>query len=107
MRSQKEIDAELKRLTELKDQVPQYTMFGDDNRAAIEAQIEVLSEELDLDDIYQRSVEDEDDDDDSKWNLHTRDSALTAFQWLSEEEDELPSKGWSEIVESRMKGKKK
>jgi hypothetical protein len=42
------------RLKALKPKVQPYSMFGDDNHAAIEAEIETLQEELDDDEIADR-----------------------------------------------------
>lgn len=58
----KEIAAEAKKLDEMKPKVRRFSMFGDDNWAAIEAQIRVLEEDLDEDEIYEAyGNEDEED----------------------------------------------
>lgn len=44
-RSDEDIQAEIDGLREIKPLVRQYSMFGDDNWAAIEAQIAVLEDE--------------------------------------------------------------
>lgn len=50
-KTRKQIDAEIAALKEIKPKVRHFTAFGDDNHAAIDAQIEVLENDLDEDDI--------------------------------------------------------
>lgn len=48
----KAIAAEIAKLKALKPKVKRYTFFGDDNHAAINAQIEVLEKGMDDDAIF-------------------------------------------------------
>ena len=88
--NQEQIRAEIKKLKEMKPKVRHYTGFGDDNHAAIEVQIRVLEEILDVDDIYDR------------WDMddHLCESAIEAREWL-DEGGEPPSgpDGWGSLVE--------
>lgn len=98
----KQVEAEIAALQELKAKVPQRTCFGDSNRDGIEAQIEVLTQNLKEDAIWDRShTEDEDDarrEDDSLWKESVRDHALDARRWLvGESEDGSPSEGWKPL----------
>ena len=86
--SQAEIDAEIAALYDLKDRIPPRTMFGDDNLASIDAQIQVLEADLDEDEIYDWWEDEE----------HTLDSALAAYRWMNEGEEEAPSEGWKGLV---------
>jgi len=82
MRSQGEIDKQIVSLEALKEKVIPATAFGDDNIAAIDAQIQALREDFDEDDCYQEWPDDED--------LRLRDNALEAVAWVcggSEHED--------------------
>jgi hypothetical protein len=88
-----EIKAEVAKLREMKPRVRHRTSFGDDNWAAIDAQIKVLEEGMDEDEIYDEWPEGERD-------MHERDSALEALAWKNgeETEDETPSAGWQSLV---------
>ncbi len=90
-RTQEQIQAEIKKLQEMKPKVRRRTAFGDDNHAAIDADIAVLKDDLDLDDIYD-AYED---------NQHSVDSAMYAREWLDGNEDEPPSgpDGWGGLVQ--------
>ena len=88
MRTQKEIDAEIALLTEQRKTVRQGSMS--DNRAGIDAQIRVLKEKMDNDDIYDTWT-DEDAD------AETRMSASDAMDWMNGERDEKPSDEWKPL----------
>ncbi len=86
-RSDEEIRAELAKLIVLKPQVVPFSYYGHDHRAAIQAAIDVLSEQLDIDSIEVRYAHDE----------YLFLEALTARDWLYMEVDldEAPScQGW-------------
>jgi len=80
MKSKEEIKNEIKSLQAIRPDVRPRSMFGDDNLAALDAQIEVLEHDLDNEDIYDRY----DHADSSEYVL---DSALHARQWINDEED--------------------
>lgn len=85
-----QVKEEIAKLVDLKDKVPPRTFFGDDNRAAIEAQIAVLKGELNEDEI------------DGEVD-HVASSAREALAWLNGENDseEAPSLGWAHLVQVR------
>lgn len=83
-----EAQAEAKKLCEMRDSVRRFTAFGDDNHAAIDAQIDVLERNMDDDEIYDRYAN----------NDHERKAALQARAWWDGDEDESPSKSWEPLV---------
>jgi hypothetical protein len=89
-RTTTEIANEIKALKKLRNKVPSTTYFGDDNRAAIDAQIRVIEENMTLDDIH-----DEWEDDD--FLLGNADDAL---KWLREDADPV-SGCWAHLVEAQ------
>jgi hypothetical protein len=80
-----EIKKEIKLLTEGKSNVVHFSMFGDNNYEALEAQIAVLNENMDEDEVYTH-FENSDNPDDTQYVVS---SAITAVEWV---------KGESEIV---------
>jgi Fe-S-cluster formation regulator IscX/YfhJ len=89
-REQDEVDAELARLNDLQMRVRQFSAFGDDNRRAIGAQIEVLEDWLDEDDVDTRFADEAD---------NVRDAAYEAAAWLSgTTEPGGMSEGWAELT---------
>lgn len=93
--SNDEIAAEIATLTEMQPKVRWHSAFGDDNRAAIEAQINVLQNRMTDDDIYDEYEDPEDPD-----NRHALDNALEAWAWLNGESEEglPPSADWQSLV---------
>lgn len=90
--TQTEIDAEVAALEAVKPRVRRYSIFRDDNHAAIDAQIEVLCDALDDEDI-------DDNQDSGKWDEHVYASARDALNWKKgEAEDGSPSSGWEAIA---------
>lgn len=72
IRTQQEIEAEKEHLREVMPTVRHFSAFGDDNRKAIQAQIDVLENDYTDDEIY-----DEWENDQSRL-----DNALEARAWL-------------------------
>jgi hypothetical protein len=98
----KAIATEIQALKELLPSVRRYTAFGDDNHAAIRAEIAVIEENLDNDAIYERfqPIDDEGEPDESGNNRGELDAALGARWWLdSEKGSERPSIGWKPLVQ--------
>jgi hypothetical protein len=106
-KTQAQIDKEIKALKDIKPRVRQCTGFGDNNWDAIDAQIRVLEEHMDEDDVYvnfpvQEGEEgDEDYSDGCPQNVH--DSALEAARWLAGELDSdsgslVKGDGWESIA---------
>lgn len=89
MRTKEEIQATIAKLQEMKPNVRRTTFFGDNNHAAIDAQIWVLENEASEDEVY-----DEFDTD------HERDNALEAAAWLEGEELDGGGlvEGWQSLV---------
>lgn len=86
-----EIKKTLNRLKKMQPKIRHYTAFGDDNRAAIGAQIDVLEQNLGPDEIA------------DKYDTHEvtsiYESALQAREWLDGEEDENLADDWQGLVE--------
>lgn len=97
-----QIKAEAKKLAAMKPKVRRMTAFGDDNHAAIEAQIEVLENDLSEDDIYNRANE-ETAAAEELWTERQRENATHARQWMDGEEKESPSQSWAGLAK---KGKR-
>jgi hypothetical protein len=90
-----EIQSEVAKLRDLLPRVRRRSAFGDDNREAIQAQIDVLTGLMDLDAVdaaWGDSTADEYSD-----SLHQ--NAIDAFDWYSGLSDEpAPSEGWQVLA---------
>ena len=80
MRTQEEIEKQIEALKEVRPKIRPTTAFGDDNLAALDAQLNVLEDCLDEDDIWDRWPKDEED-------IHTREAALEAYRWTINESE--------------------
>lgn len=91
-KTEEEIDAEVAALVTLKPTVRKHTAFGDDNHAAIDAQIAVLRERMGSDEVY-----DAYEDDSDEAGRHALDAALGAYDWMTGAlaSDEAPAAGWA------------
>ena len=101
VKNQEQVEQELAKLREMKPKVRRRTMFGDNNHEAIEAQIEVLDEDLTDDDVYDRLITEDEEtgDTEGEWTQHVVDAALRVIQWRDGEEEESPSKSWEPLVQ--------
>lgn len=93
-----QIAAEIARLKAVHARVPTHSLFGDDNRAAIDAQIRVLQEGMSIDDVHNSFGELTED---GEYSHNRLDCALTAHDWLhgSLAADEAsPAAGWEGIA---------
>ena len=79
MKTQKEIDAQIAALKAIKPKVKPFSYFGDDNLAKLDAQVQVLEEDLDEDDITDMWPEDSD--------MEIRTAADDAVNWRNDESD--------------------
>lgn len=84
------IKAQIAALRELKPKVRHSSGFGNDHHAAIDAQIEVLEDNLSQTEINDRTAfEDDDDYDDAeelgKWKMNVNEGATAAREWLDGE----------------------
>jgi hypothetical protein len=99
-RTDTEIATEVAALMAVKDRVPPMTAFGDDNREAISAQIDVLNERMDIDQVHGRFGEDAFIDPD-EFDEYILDSAIQAHDWmhgLQAEDIAAPSADWGSIA---------
>jgi hypothetical protein len=82
------IQDQLTKLKEMKPKVRHFSMFGDDNQAAIEAQIQVIEKDMTEDDIY--------DEYESYYDIH---SALEARQWLDGDSEYVTlTENWEGLI---------
>ena len=88
-RTPEEIAAEVAALQALKPTVRRYTLFHDDNHAAIEAQITLLQEPDPEDAFEDYAIED---------GEHIYFAANEALDWLRGDNDEAPSISWADLV---------
>lgn len=91
------IAAELKALRGLKNKVRRTNEFGDDNRAAIDAQCSVLAERMDMDEVYEAWG----DASAEEFDQFVLDAAINARDWMIGElaaDEGKPSDGWAELV---------
>lgn len=94
MKTPRQIQAEIDKLQDMKPTVIRASFFGDNHHDAIDAQIEVLEDELIDDyDIYNNL-------DDGTWAPNVVDAAIEARQWRDDEEEKdfVPSESWKELV---------
>ena len=93
MKTRKQIQAEIDKLEDIKPTVLRTSFFGDNYHDAIDAQIEVLENDMDDDDIYNNQ-------DSEEWAQNVVDAALEARQWRDDEseKDFVPSESWKELV---------
>jgi hypothetical protein len=88
----KQIAAEAKELREIMPRVRHYSSFGDDNHRTIEAQLDVLENDLSEDTIYDRFSEDDDAED-------LANCAMDARRWMDgEETDGGLVENWKPLV---------
>jgi len=80
MKTEKQIAKEIEALKTVRPNVRPITFFGDDNLAALDAQIQVLEKDMDEDDVWDEWPEEEQDQ-------HVRESACHAVNWVNDEED--------------------
>ena len=81
MKTKEQIQKEIEALKTVRPNIRITTFFGGDNLAALDAQIQVLDEVMDEDDIWDEWPEEEQDQ-------HTRESAHDAVDWINDEEDD-------------------
>jgi hypothetical protein len=93
-KTEEQIIAEIAALVALKPKVRKRTAFGDDNHAAIDAQLAVLRERMSSDEVYD-AYGDEDAD---EFDQHTFDAALSACDWMTgmlASDEESPAASWA------------
>lgn len=80
MKTKEQIKKEIEALKTVRPNVRPRSMFGDDNLAALDAQIAVLLDNMNDDDIY-------DVYDRTSSSEYILESAIAARQWVNDEED--------------------
>ena len=91
------IDDEVVRLRYIVDNLTRAeSNFGDDHASAINAQIQVLNERLDNDEVHEKYGEDTEDFADNVF-----DAAMDAQGWMHGDTTDLPSDGWEGLYTPR------
>ena len=91
MRTPKQVKDEIQKLKSIKPTVRPTSFFGDNHHDAIDAQIEVLEDLLDEDEIYHK-------EDDEEWTESVRGAACEAYEWLHGNKKESIADEWKELV---------
>lgn len=81
MKTKEQIQKEIEALKTVRPNVRLTSMFGDDNLGSVDAQIIVLDEYLDEDDIAERF-------DHAGSSEYILEAAICARQWMDDEEDD-------------------
>ncbi len=87
MRTKYAIRQEIKALKAVKPKVIRYNALGGDNHKAIDAQIEVLENNLKQDDVYDRI-----------WEETVETAALGAVEWLEDDLCHDLSLDWKNLI---------
>ena len=94
-----EIKKEIKVLKNYRERIRPTSMFGDDHKASIGAQIEVLEKNLSDDRIYDLYEPSEEEQMENAASTSSLDNALEARRWLDgESEDGSPSEAWKSLL---------
>lgn len=80
MKTSEQIKKEIEALKTVRPNVRPISMFGDDNLTALDAQIDVLEDDMDDSEIYDRF-------DRISSSEYILEAALAARQWIDDEED--------------------
>lgn len=80
-KTQKEIDAQVKALKEIRPKVKPYNFFGDSNLDKLDAQVKVLEEDMISEEVFDEWPEEEGD-------MNIRMAADDAIAWRDGESDE-------------------
>lgn len=98
----KRILKEIETCMDYKTKVPPFSIFGGDNRARIQLVIDVLTERLTEDQVYNLVSDiavEEGWTEDKKWDYAER--AGAAARWMAGENEEAPSKNWESLANSK------
>jgi len=79
MKSQAEIESQIKRLIAIRNKIKPFNIFGDSNLDKLDAQIRVLEENLDSEEVWDIWSSEEDEE--------VRISAEEAVRWQNDESD--------------------
>jgi hypothetical protein len=94
-----EVKEEIAALKELKPRIRRYSGFGTDHYPQIDAQIVVLEENLDEDEIDSRYCSDDEDEDLGQDEFgEIRMIAIDALEWRDGRKAEAPSEEWKPLV---------
>ncbi|KKN05761.1 hypothetical protein LCGC14_1084140 [marine sediment metagenome] len=80
MKTQKQINAQIRLLNEARDKIVPMSMFGTDNVEGLDAMVKVLEQDMDSSDVWDRWDRDEED-------LDVRSNAEEAVDWRDGESE--------------------
>lgn len=102
-RTDDEVEEEVAKLRVMAPKIVQFSKFGDDNRAKIDAQIDALAgfwDEDDLDREYDLTDEDFVEEHGGENNVEEmRNAALTALLWRDGQSSDTPSEDWEPLLQ--------
>ena len=81
MKTKEQITKEIEALKTVRPNVRSTSIFGDDNLGGVDAQIDVLEDDMDDDDIYDRY-------DRTSSSEYILEAAVAAREWINDEEDD-------------------
>lgn len=93
-KTEEQINAEIAALLALKPTVRERTAFGDDNHAAIDAQLAVLRKRMGSAEVHSAYG----DEDSGDFDQHTFDAALSACDWMTgllASDEHAPAASWA------------
>lgn len=90
MRTEEEIKGQVELLESYLKKVPEFNDFDDDNYGAIRAQIEVLTERMEDNELIYEEFGN---------NEYITKSALKAAEWLKDRSEDKPSDDWASMVD--------
>lgn len=96
MKSQQDVAAEIQKLRAMQPNVRRTSVFGDNHHHAIDAQVDVLTRCMDVDDVEDVYGEDGAGD---EFAQNVYDAAMDANEWLhATAEVKAPSEEWAPLV---------
>lgn len=96
-KTEDQIDAEITALVAVMPKVRELTSFGDDNHAAIDAQLAVLRERMSSDEVHDAYGDAGNDE----FDQYTFDAALSACDWLTgvlASDEDSPAASWADAM---------
>lgn len=102
--TEKEVAEEIEVLRKIKPTVRKTSLFGDNHHHAINAQIEVLENDMPEDEIYDHQEGEEIYAEEEEWRDNVVSAALDARRWLDGEEREEPgppSESWKPLIQNQ------
>lgn len=101
--TKEEVEQQIGLLRSIRNLIQPFSLFGNDNKAALDAVVEVLVDGLDEESVYANWPEEYDESESQ--NSYIRDSALEACRWLNGDEAAMtPYENFKGLVIKPAKG---